>query len=50
MNEDSYFYISLFNMNVLFAAHKGVKGLGPLYTPWEEVLETSDVITLHSRY
>jgi glycerate dehydrogenase len=37
-----------FNMNILFAAHKGVKGLGPMYTPWEEVLETSDVITLHS--
>jgi len=37
-----------FNMNILFAAHKGVKGLGPLYTPWEEVLEKSDVITLHS--
>ena len=35
-----------FNMNILFAAHKGVKGLGPLYTPWEEVLEKSDVITL----
>jgi len=37
-----------FNMNILFAAHKGVEGLGPMYTPWEEVLETSDVITLHS--
>ena len=23
-------------------------GLGPLYTPWNEVLETSDIITLHS--
>jgi glycerate dehydrogenase len=32
----------------LFAAHKGVGGLGPLYTPWQEVLESSDVITLHS--
>jgi glycerate dehydrogenase len=32
----------------LFAAHKGVSGLGPLYTPWQEVLETSDIITLHS--
>ena len=32
----------------MFAAHKGKSGLGPLYTPWEEVLETSDVITLHS--
>ena len=37
-----------FNMNIMFAAHKGVKGLGPLYTPWEEVLEKSDVLTLHS--
>ena len=37
-----------FNMNILFAAHKGVDGLGPMYTPWDEVLETSDVITLHS--
>ena len=23
-------------------------GSGPLYTPWEEVLETSDIITMHS--
>lgn len=37
-----------FGMKVMFAAHKGVKGLGPLYTPWDEVLETADVITLHS--
>lgn len=37
-----------FNMDVVFAAHKGVSGLGPLYTPWDEVIETSDVITLHS--
>ncbi|MBO0763998.1 MAG: D-2-hydroxyacid dehydrogenase [Hyphomicrobiaceae bacterium] len=36
-----------FGMRTLFAAHKGVSGLGPLYTPWDEVLETSDVITLH---
>lgn len=36
-----------FGMEILFAAHKGVKGSGPPYTPWEEVLETSDVITLH---
>jgi glycerate dehydrogenase len=34
-------------MTVLFAAHKGVDGLGPLYTPFDEVLERSDVITLH---
>ncbi|MGR3650643.1 MAG: D-2-hydroxyacid dehydrogenase [Roseovarius sp.] len=37
-----------FGMKVMFAAHKGVEGLGPLYTPWDEVLETADVITLHS--
>ena len=37
-----------FGMTPMFAAHKGVSGLGPLYTPWETVLETSDIITLHS--
>lgn len=37
-----------FGMVPLFAAHKGKSGLGPLYTPWQEVLETSDIITLHS--
>jgi glycerate dehydrogenase len=37
-----------FGMRTLFAAHKGVDGLGPLYTPFDEVLETSDVITLHA--
>jgi glycerate dehydrogenase len=36
-----------FGMVTMFAAHKGKAGLGPLYTPWEEVLETSDIITLH---
>jgi glycerate dehydrogenase len=36
-----------FGMRTLFAAHKGVTGLGPLYTPFEEVLEESDIITLH---
>jgi glycerate dehydrogenase len=36
-----------FGMRTLFAAHKGVSGLGPLYTPFEEVLAASDVITLH---
>ena len=36
-----------FGMRTLFAAHKGVSGLGPLYTPFDEVLETSDVISLH---
>jgi glycerate dehydrogenase len=37
-----------FGMRTLYAAHKGVEGLGPLYTPFPEVLETSDVITLHA--
>jgi glycerate dehydrogenase len=35
-------------MHVMFAAHKGRSGLGPLYTPWDEVLERSDIITVHS--
>ncbi len=37
-----------FGMKVMFAAHKGVEGLGPLYTPFDEVIETADVITLHA--
>jgi glycerate dehydrogenase len=37
-----------FGMTVLFASYKGVTGMGPLYTPFEEVLRTSDVITLHA--
>ena len=37
-----------FGMRVLFSAYKGTTGMGPLYTPFEEVLRTSDVITLHS--
>jgi glycerate dehydrogenase len=36
-----------FGMRPLFGAHKGVTGLGPLYTPFDAVLATSDVITLH---
>jgi len=36
-----------FGMRTLFAAHKNVQGLGPLYTPFDEVLATADVITLH---
>jgi glycerate dehydrogenase len=35
-------------MRVLFSTYKGVDGMGPLYTPFEEVLRTSDVITLHA--
>ncbi len=37
-----------FGMEPVFAAHKGATGLGPLYTPWDEVIETSDIITLHA--
>ncbi len=37
-----------FGMRIMFAAHKHSHGWGPLYTPWDEVIETSDVITLHS--
>ncbi|MEL6872635.1 MAG: D-2-hydroxyacid dehydrogenase [Pseudomonadota bacterium] len=36
-----------FGMTTLFAAHKGVSGLGPLYTPFDEVLERADVMTMH---
>jgi glycerate dehydrogenase len=35
-------------MEPVFAAHKGVGGLGPLYTSFDEVIETSDVITMHA--
>jgi len=38
----------VFGMTPMFAAHKGKHGLGPLYTPWQEVLEISDIITIHS--
>ncbi|MDR5760444.1 D-2-hydroxyacid dehydrogenase [Caballeronia sp. LZ035] len=34
-------------MRVLMAAHKGREGMGSLYTPFDTVLRTSDVITLH---
>jgi glycerate dehydrogenase len=34
-------------MHVQFASHKGKPDMGPLYTPFEEVLRTSDVLTLH---
>src|SRR5829696_3399927 len=36
-----------FGMRVLFSADKGVSGMGPLYTPFDEVMRTSDIITLH---
>lgn len=37
-----------FGMEPVFAAHKNVSGLGPLYTPWDEVIETADVISIHA--
>lgn len=37
-----------FGMTALFAAHKGVEGLGPLYTPFYEVLERANILTLHA--
>lgn len=36
-----------FGMVPLFAARKGMTGAGSLYTPWDEMLATSDIITLH---
>jgi glycerate dehydrogenase len=36
-----------FGMRVLFAEYKGSSGMGPLYTPFDEVVQTSDIITLH---
>ncbi|WP_368042615.1 NAD(P)-dependent oxidoreductase [Paraburkholderia atlantica] len=39
-----------FGMRPLFAAHKDRDGLGPLYTPWDEMLATSDVITIHGPF
>lgn len=34
-------------MKVLFSAHKGNAAMGALYTPFEMVLEQSDIVTLH---
>lgn len=34
-------------MKVLISAHKGRDDMGPPYTPFEQVLEQSDIITLH---
>jgi len=36
-----------FGMRVLFSTYKGVEGMGPLYTPFDDVMRQSDVITLH---
>ena len=37
-----------FGMRVLFSDYKGTTGMGPLYTPFWDVLRLSDVITLHT--
>jgi glycerate dehydrogenase len=37
-----------FGMEVLFSDYKGTTGMGPLYTPFWDVLRLSDVITLHT--
>jgi glycerate dehydrogenase len=37
-----------FGMTVLFSDYKGTVGMGPLYTPFAEVLRRSDIITLHA--
>jgi glycerate dehydrogenase len=37
-----------FGMRVLFSDYKGTTGMGPLYTPFAEVMRRSDVITLHA--
>ncbi len=37
-----------FGMEVRFSAYKGTRGMGPLYTPFEEIMRSSDIITLHS--
>lgn len=34
-------------LDVRFAAYKGRDDMGPLYTPFDEVLRTSDILTLH---
>ncbi|MGF6873572.1 D-2-hydroxyacid dehydrogenase [Paraburkholderia sp. MM5477-R1] len=34
-------------LRVLFSAYKGRTDMGPLYTPFEQVLQDSDIITLH---
>ncbi|WP_305806846.1 D-2-hydroxyacid dehydrogenase [Stenotrophomonas sp. YIM B06876] len=34
-------------MKVLFSAFKGLSGMGSLYTPFDDVLARSDIITLH---
>lgn len=37
----------VFGMTTLFSTYKGTSGMGPLYTPFEDILRRSDIITLH---
>ena len=37
-----------FGMKVIYSDYKGTTGMGPLYTPFDKVMQTSDIITLHS--
>jgi glycerate dehydrogenase len=37
-----------FGMKVLFSDYKGTTGRGPPYTPFEQVLRQSDIITIHA--
>ena len=37
-----------FGMRVHFSGYKGAADMGPLYTPFEDVLRISDIITLHA--
>ncbi len=37
-----------FGMKALFSDYKGTTGMGPLYTPFEQVLGLADILTLHS--
>lgn len=36
-----------FGMNVLFSTYKGTKNMGPLYTPFEDIIAQSDIISIH---
>jgi glycerate dehydrogenase len=37
-----------FGMRTFFSSYKGVPGMGPLYTPFSDVMRQSDIITLHA--
>ncbi|QCJ71535.1 glycerate dehydrogenase [Providencia heimbachae] len=36
-----------FGMKVLFSTYKGTNNMGPLYTPFEDVIIQSDIISIH---